>query len=446
VSTPAGSGAPSQSISATQKLNAFGTLFCVWREHLTESETMLLGWLIANTINRGKTHGFYYTDQILNGIDKDDGSGRWTGGVGFKRSTLFTVVKSLKEKGVLFAEARRAGILYAVNLQWMSSEEETNVVKFPAKPRTAPKRAALWVDNEQEEQSNIWTEQSNSWTHSIRDHLLEETKGRKNSGDFAPEAPPSENLENQKPEISLPSRQTNTPSPAPSPVSLRDKIADLTAQSPKSDKPLSYEATWAHALKEAFPATPAVQWTRKEHGMVKAKFSKWHAVHGKPQEFLQWSVLNWRMICERKLRWMTKSRPPECPDIQFLVNFMKHFLDGWLDREHLQWTGTLKGTDKEIQTLVNGGMSFEAATLEVANTRAVALMREKNEKALGDAQRLYRMADLAKKQAQQAALRAPRFTPKEEPLPEYPDTDKPWGVEEIDWDAARRRLDEEDIG
>lgn len=75
-------GARLHEFTLPQKLQAFTTLMTEWAPHLSASEVVFIGWLLANTVNRGKRSGAYSLPQLVNGVPNHRDGGMWTAGTG----------------------------------------------------------------------------------------------------------------------------------------------------------------------------------------------------------------------------------------------------------------------------------------------------------------------------------------------------------------------------
>jgi hypothetical protein len=68
------------SFTATRKLDLYQRIFLDWSSVLKPSEIVVVGWLISNTVWRGRRSGSYSLTQLTNGIPKRDGTGVWARG------------------------------------------------------------------------------------------------------------------------------------------------------------------------------------------------------------------------------------------------------------------------------------------------------------------------------------------------------------------------------
>jgi hypothetical protein len=67
--------------------------------------------------------------------------------------------------------------------------------------------------------------------------------------------------------------------------------------------------------------------------MVKTAGKRWDAQVVDYGDFLYWATLNWLKIMRRQFKWMTKTKPPQAPTVEFFIRFLPQFQECWTKAE-----------------------------------------------------------------------------------------------------------------
>ena len=322
-----------------------------WAAALTSHEVSLMLHIIDRTLGWQKTRVTISTRRFL------DGDTVYCG-LAMSRATMFRTLRSLEDKSLIVRHDDPHGRkikVYAVNLGWKPHMlAVAKRLKKQSQPDTTP--------------SHIGTTQSHVETR-------EKEKGEK------------EEVENElsgAPEPSVPDTGDNS-SRAPNEIiraagqTFRAVRAQPEGNSVKAIVQHA-EALWRDALAEHHPTAMAQRWSMREVGMVKGKAKDWiHVRQISFPDFVEWCVINWAQIMRKQFKWMTKSPPPDVPNLGFLVSFMSQFADCWGDDKFREWLTSAERTEHE--KLLAKGFSPEEAAAELGKRRAAEEMRDENRKA-----------------------------------------------------------------
>lgn len=439
----------------SQKLEVFTRIATVWAAHLTPNEVCLVLWIAANTIGRGKRSGCYSLPQLVNGVPRKDGSGKWTDGTGLSLMTVRRVVASLREKGLIHTSQEERGTRFTLVPTWNPATglaEESNVLSLNL-PRAARRAAHLALvhvkapaEGDQSEWGGVLREQGGCSERTRGGVQVEHpSKGKPTKG-FTYEGKDPDTTAS-RPVAVLPEvrkrvrpagyvavpRQAGTrsapgnvePSPrcaAPPPAetaqfdpsqsvvaAIETATAARVAEARKRVDTHGFAVTWRAAFAQAHPSVPCPEWTAKAAGMFKKAVTRnWpESRRSQVHDFIEWAVQSWDVILGAKFAWMRESTPPALPDIEFVARMIGKFQEGWAEREELRWRGTEPGTKQAAYALAKR----EGITIEVAVARVIA--REASQATLLKAETLAIQArrdrDDAYRTAEQTN-RATRFT------------------------------------
>lgn len=108
-------------IRVADKLDIIKNISYFWAAKLTPQETVIVHWLVANTIGRGNLEGRYSLNQFVTGIRHRTSFEEewWCHGVGMSKNTVRRALATLFEKGVIeIGGTNKFGTKYSVNLEW----------------------------------------------------------------------------------------------------------------------------------------------------------------------------------------------------------------------------------------------------------------------------------------------------------------------------------------
>jgi hypothetical protein len=370
-----------------------------WGYFLELAEFRVLSWLMAATVGWGNRRGWYSLGQMLNGIP--DQKGGWhILGVRMSSSTLRRALDGLKKKAVLNAQRRgRDRTQYTINLDWqptapdaVNKKESLQSVRPPTGEHDAgnvcakltPSMLNLSGQDAENEHGIYKGVRTRKRTVQATHSQTPSGAGYYASGVTNPEATQ---------QVSEP------PAPAYDPLD-----------------PIVHWNVWSRAWRETWPEAISgpVRWSGRENATLKGLASRWpENAHGKFSAFLDWAVRNWNRVRTTNFAWMTDRPSPQFPDLIFLTRFINEFAAAYCERELHEFLATQPEEQRFYHQLKLAGKSHDEAVLEIATRLALAADREKRQQDLKEAARLYRMADLIRKQAEQR----PRFT-KDNPHPD----------------------------
>lgn len=116
-------------------------------------------------------------------------------------------------------------------------------------------------------------------------------------------------------------------------------------------------------------------------------------------EFFDWVTGNWGFIMRTKFKWMTKEEPPMQPNIMFLTNFKKHFLEAYIRKYELAKydNGTIKGS--LIADMMKKGYSYKEIMENMMLTEAINRKKVEAEQMLQHAKKTAKQTEnLARKE------------------------------------------------
>ncbi|KQQ17375.1 hypothetical protein ASF59_00070 [Methylobacterium sp. Leaf121] len=432
-------------------MDVFATLGTVWAPHLTASEFVLVAWLLANAVPRGKRSGVYSISQFVEGVPNHRDGGMWTAGTGLSEKTVRRAIASCLAKGVIHTSRDPRGTRFAVVLSWnpaTGKAEESNVVSLnlPRAARRAQSEPSAHMQAAETDDQDDWEGGQFDREGVVNltrdggqiDHPSIEIPTNQETYREDPDATASrpviipEVRIRKRPAASVPilarsgfgkvDASPRCAAPPPAEASRFDPRQSVTAAIDAAGKARAqrlvearkridtnaYATTWVAAWGEAYPGSPHREWTQKAAGILKkAVEGQWTSRH-RPQvhDFLEWVVGNWDVILASKFAWMRESPPPAMPEIEFVARQMRKFQEAWAEREELRFRGTLPGQQQAAHALAKreGIMIDVALARVIAKDAAEKARREINEIA-ASAARDKRIAKLAAAQAN-----APRFT------------------------------------
>jgi hypothetical protein len=463
--------------SLPKKVEAFKRLGTVWAAHLSTYELTLVAWLMSNTLCRGKRSGTYSYPQLMGGVPNHREGGMWTGGLRISERKLRNVIEALRVKGLIETALTERGTRFTVMLEWSpetGKAEESNVVplnlqrprrragRTPVQQRQATAEEAVgeWdgalADDEAAargaggERHRVPGVRGTPCPPSIEKPTKQETyKGTTVATAAEAYGPRTVLPEIRKrnrsaasvqtssgfvPETSSPSPRCAAPPPATPGLPPGDERhrSDLAKLHPEARRaailsradPFAWEATWAAAWAETYEAAGCLGWSKKAGGMLRMRVKNSWPSNRMPEvhAMLEFTVRNWDTIVRsRHLSWMTKSVPPERPDIEFVGKFFARFHEAYASKAELEWLGMQDGTKQAVHALVKRtGMTREMALAHVlAKARESADLVEAR-KLAAQAKRDREMQILAADRAE----RATRFTP-ENPHPRAHENKRP---------------------
>lgn len=153
----------------------------------------------------------------------------------------------------------------------------------------------------------------------------------------------------------------------------------------------------------------ATVWTVREKSIMKKMYARFTSGHTKNtfDEFLGFSLKNWRSLIENDFAWMgtsgKHSKAPKFPNVGFLSAFMDRFIDAWQADEDLRYLNKLPDKQRYIETLKRDGIPQDKA-VQIAEEREaeVRARAERNEVAYKLLQQAEEKLELAKVTEQEA--------------------------------------------
>jgi hypothetical protein len=385
--------------SALDQKRAFQKLVQEWGWFLNPAEFKLAAWLMAATHGWGNEDGVFSQPQILNGIPDTKEGGWHTRGINMTARGLRGVVGRLHKIGLIQVQWGGRATRYRINMQWNPEVSMGLAI---------PKRLQPGAQQGEERRSGLGRNAV---------PVPPEARSSKGGTPFRPYCSNSNEAIN---ECSNPTCGDTPPREQGAKEILSKTIqqagektrASRAAKAAKGD----LRAVWVAAWSETFPqgVTAPLEWTKKEQAMLRHAAKRWpeHA-HGPFANFIDWAVRNWTRMLTVKFSWMTKQRPPVMPNAGFLIAFMDRFADCYADRALHEFLAGQPDEQRFYWSERRRGKTHDEALLELATRAALAADREKRQNDIKEAARLYRMADLMRKQAESH----PRWT-KDNPHPQ----------------------------
>ncbi|MFG1210935.1 hypothetical protein V5F72_00765 [Xanthobacter flavus] len=412
-----------------------------------------MSYIMELTVAWGHEFIEYTYDQMKAGIAAPENSGyTWrVPPIEIARAQFYRILSRLKEKGAILVESvERKYTRLRLNLGWIPQEGVMSPILAVSKRRRRIEIEEGEGKSEFDQQLDSWSqsetraaaEEQESWSHgdtslvSGGDSLKRDSFKKDEVTTVAQSAParaglaiPKRKMEAgkvnhspRKEEISEclspaapPARAVAVETPAEIIQRVRAEHAEARAQRTEKvrhgDHARDYEMTFRDAWLEAYPGQSVPTWTQKDcyilRNVLKARFRD-NVV--RRHEFLAYTVKNWPLIMTSYFSWMTQSRPPEMPSLNFLVReqFINHFLDAFAASGRDQALQLLPAEERELATLEAGGMTREKALLKIGERRALSKVADKEKEvrqinreallAAGDARK-------AREEAQRAEMR-----------------------------------------
>lgn len=416
--------------------------FREWMPHLTEGEMKLVGFVLTQTLGRGNADGHYYEDQLINGIEKKDGSGSWGAGTGLGRACFYRSLKTVVERGLLIKKTNRhAGWILSINPSWNPVginivPMEGNVVglKIPKQTKKQPAPKSDFVDLDEEIVGlNLIPEQSQIDTHS-RNNSFQDQPSSSTTFQMVAEAAPrrsfqEENLENSTEAVSQNGpRATRRPRASATPVTAElPSGSNKSSQrgSTKADSKTSPEKAWKDAWKEAHSSKAILEtrlpapWTNIDRAKIATVARKWdEKAYGPFADFIMFTVCNWKTIMRKHFAWMKEDRPaPSQPEVGFLcaAPFLPKIIEAFCDAETLKWVGLDPRVGREIEWQMENGLTREAAILKVAQMHMEEADRKQRAADIATAKRHLAMAELVLDRSRKEVATREKYRPGAQP-------------------------------
>lgn len=352
-----------ENISTFNRLRAFQVVNRDWRDTLTITERDLLNYLVDNTFSYGRDWIRVTVDQMVSGTD-------WgLSPIGMARRTIYKVIGTLREKGVLVVKSvNRKVNEYRINLAWRSTMLPTPKKKRSPSAFNAPKPKSQCI--------------------SCTPKIDSKTKPDSISGRGAPQHSSAEQL-----------------------------VEEIKARRPKAVK-RTKDTVWASAWREAFPDTPCPAVTRKVSGQLRMIVER----YPNGLEVLEHAVLQWREIRARQFGWMDKFPPPKTPDPGFILKHVTAFADDHAEHARRAKLDLMPTDERTYAVLRDEGKTHEEALIELGRRKGLVGSRGEL------AEQRERLERMAKALEQRATVPAPV---RRDPAPRKADVeinhgDNPW--------------------
>lgn len=362
---------------------ARGNIEMVWRSHITPTQERVISWLVYTTFAWVRTPGCFSVDEMLAGKRKREKPDEWAvQPINLARSTLRLALQRLRTIGLVSVRTDRGITKYMVNVDWRPAQSPAVAGRLP--------------------QRNSSTDQPNSSPSKTEIRPVYEESSRNIKKHSTGQSPNGAGYD-----ASLPGRST--------------AVQEKQNQSLSPDQ-VTLEEIWFRAFRETWPQAVVgpLKWTKRDQYLVRGMLGRWDRVaHGEFRDFLDFAVRNWWRVISRSFGWMKDRPPPTTPQLPFLNRFLNEFTAAFADRTMDAFLASEPEQRALYWRLLKAGKSSEEALLEIATQRAVAVDRDQREADRREAARLYRMAHLARKQAEQ-----PRWS-KANPHPDAVSRTKP---------------------
>jgi hypothetical protein len=375
--------------SSYARLTTLQRLQREWRPHLNIGERDFLAYLLDNTVCYGRDWLKATVDQMIAGTD-------WLPRIGMAKRSIYRVVESLKTRGLLTVKmlARRVPC-FIVNLKW-SPAVSIPISKKQAE-RMAAREAGLSPGAPESEE--------------------------KFSANLAMNPPFQCQIGSPKKD-SIQENDSTTAAARGGGVRGEDVINEIRARKAKpkkADKDAKLRTVWRDAHAEAFPGRISPLLSVKELGMLSRIRDRYPADGA---ELIQWSVINWRQIIAERFDWMTRSPPPEMPNVQFLLGQVTSFAEAFATDRHAAAVALMPDEAREYHQFRDSGLSHDDTLLEIGKRRALQVERGKIAHDRADVERLYRALALDRAAARQQPVQY--GGPAVEPAAPVEHGDNPW--------------------
>lgn len=373
-------------------LQSYQEIIRSWSKHLTIYEYVVLLEIADHTWGWGKGSDTISTKKLLYGNNMYAGlSGR------MGRTAMFAALASLEEKGVITRNVKpRVSTRYKIEKNWTP-----DMLDLKERPK---------------EGSVTRTRRSVTRTTKVRHTDTIEGNLEKVTLKKVTPAASATPRSARKPEVLVrkaPAAQTRS-------LSARPQSAKTVVE--------EVEAVWRMACHDTFSSMLVTPWSGKAKGMVKGKANNWlHRAEIEFPDFTDWAVRNWTAILRRQFKWMTRSKPPETPDVFFFITHIDGFADCWSEDKLKGWRNSKDRT--EAERLRAQGLSDEEAAAEIGKRRATEELREEMEKSEQESRARLHRAAIREERAERLERQLDNPRPRRRRAPERTKYEEP----DVDW-------------
>jgi hypothetical protein len=354
--------------SSHDRLLVYGRLNREWRPHLDVYERDFLSYLVDNSVSWGRTWLRATVEQMINGAQSLTGK-QWLRPLGQCRRKVFQVLKRLTDIGLLTITkgAKRVSV-FALNIEWNPD-------------------MALAVSKKQQQRI---AERESGEVHPGAKSEVEDPFFS------APDALETDGSVHQTHTYKLVGKINElVPSDAPrhgGGLTAEQALAKVRERKrpTRTDKEHTIKSAWAEGFAAGYPGIGVPTLSVRDLGVLGKLRDRLASSTFDWNDFLIWSLTNWRVVCAERFGWMTNSPPPETPKAGFLSKLVNHFLEAYAVRQENELLAVLPLEQAEIRKLTNSGMSYADALIEIGKRRGAAADRGQLDKERADLARTVR--------------------------------------------------------
>lgn len=337
---------------------------------LTASEHLVLHFIWMRTYFWGKPREFIKTKHFIDGIQ-----GRMSG-LPLSKATILRATKSLAEKGIIIKETQVYGCWFEI----VFTPKESNVIMLRTpknnKSKVAGKGLAAPIKRYQPDTTRY---------HSDTTYKLDNIKlghKEKNSESLLSQMKEDRNLKKEKKQEEFLELEKSIQRASDNSKRIRERKIE---RAKKSETINSLKLLWKDLTLKTFPEMPYADWTGIQCKKIKDFKNAYLADNERVWPFLEFCIANWSRIAKLRFGWLTDVKPPDYPDIDFLIGFKKFFIQAYADKEFFERQIGATPKEREIRKLKRMGYTDEQAEKiyleQLEKSAATKRVSEKAEKA-----------------------------------------------------------------
>ncbi|SEM06088.1 hypothetical protein SAMN04515666_1077 [Bosea lupini] len=196
--------------------------------------------------------------------------------------------------------------------------------------------------------------------------------------------------------------------------------------------------TWKAAYRRTYVGiggAGCVDWSKAEMAMAATQLAKpFKGTAPELHDFIDWIVTNWSIVLAERFEWMKRKKPPELPDLRFVLAFRHEFFAAYGRRSVDRYLESLSEHERTIRkSLLKDGLTHEHAMERLADRRVRQQLREEMEKREAKAAQALRTAAVARGNVikERRAMEAQLYRYKHRIAQEPPKPTLPNGAREV---------------
>lgn len=355
---------------AREKFLSLEILYRDLMRGLNVHECLVLNFIWMRTCFWGKNREFIKTKHFIEGIPGI------IAGLPLSKPAILRATKSLTEKNLIIKETQIYGCWFEI----VFTPKESNVIMLrqPKNKRSGtnsglknPKGGEYLIDT---------TRYPIDTTYKLDNIKLGHKE--KNSESLLSQMKEDRNLKKEKKQEEFLELEKSIQRASDNSKRIRERKIE---RAKKSETINSLKLLWKDLTLKTFPEMPYADWTGIQCKKIKDFKNAYLADNERVWPFLEFCIANWSRIAKLRFGWLTDVKPPDYPDIDFLIGFKKFFIQAYADKEFFERQIGATPKEREIRKLKRMGYTDEQAEKiyleQLEKSAATKRVSEKAEKA-----------------------------------------------------------------